>query len=125
MDKIAFPTDDDLSNEQKKRATRINAKRARNAERVAKISSFGVEVDIPNARVDHILASLYSLGVLGIDDLQKIQEDWEDTLREQSKPVLAQVEEAYTRALQAQEKERIRATGKTSSGLVVPPTAGV
>lgn len=119
---IQSVTDDMLDSDQRKELAAIRAIRERNASRVAEIESLNVVLDLSVARMEHLMSGLLAMGVLSIDQWLALQKDWELTLRNQTKAILQQCRAQYAEELKRQRKMQAERTGRTESGLIVPPS---
>lgn len=92
---------DSLTEPQQKTFREIAALRERNVDRINKIEANGFSVDIWTARLEHFMMSMLWAGIITIDQLLAIQKDWELSLRQQSRTMLARVEETVAAERQA------------------------
>jgi hypothetical protein len=120
---IQSVTEDMLDGEQLKEWNAIKAIRERNASRIAEIESLNVALDLSVARMEHLMSGLLAIGVLTMDQWLALQKDWELTLRKQTKDILQQRRAQYAEELKRQRKMQAQQTGRTESGLIVPPSA--
>ena len=120
---IQSVTEDMLDSEQLKEWNAIKAIRERNASRIAEIENLNVALDLSVARMEHLMSGLLAMGVLTMDQWLALQKDWELTLRKQSQDILQQRKAQYAEELRRQRKQKAQQTGRTESGLIVPPSA--
>lgn len=94
-----------------------------NQQRLAHIRQMGAEVEFSSARVDHLISSLRSLGVITDEQFIAINHDWERGLAKQTKELVAMIEAQIAEMQRQARQEQTAKTGVTPGGLVVPPSA--
>lgn len=82
-----------LTEPQQKTYREIAALRERNVDRINKIESAGVGIDVWTARIEHFMMSMLWAEIITVDQLLAIQKDWELSLRAQTKAAHDRVEQ--------------------------------
>lgn len=84
---------DSLDPKQRKTYREIAALRESNVAHIQKIESEGYGIDIWTARLEHFMLGLFAIGKITMDELLKLQKEWELELRKQTKLIAEAAEQ--------------------------------